>query len=254
MKKDVVEERIGEDLAEWLYADERIAGDKRTYSTDDYVYVIYVISSCYLIDLPLVDCRHILVSFEEVACELENTDGNTIDTGYDADVEVETAEIDGVEITNKDKGYSIDLVSEAYRQAKEIYDQYLEDPTEEYFSELAGEYTHDGNGDVGGLYENVEIGMMVAPFENWIYSDDRKVGDSDIIMTEYGWHIMYFVKQHDEPAWRAAARDILAEEKIEDYFEKVQEDIDELSEDYLDDDSFISGCEAAKEFLMEKYL
>ncbi len=224
IKKSVVESQIGEDLAEWLYSADRKTGDKTTYTTDDYVYVIYIIKTAYREEQPLVDARHILVSFDNVAAELKKAEGNTIPTDKKSDVEVktETAE-DGTVITNEGTSYDIALVTEAYKQTKAIYDTYMSgDKTEEAFGKLAEEKSSD-TGSVGentlggGLYEGIEKGKMVAPFENWIYDEARKSGDVEIIMTNYGWHIMYFVKQHDEPAWKAAARETLGAKAYEEY-------------------------------------
>ena len=224
IKKSVVEGQIGEDLAEWLYSADRMTGDKTVYTTDDYVYVIYIIKTAYREEQPLVDARHILVSFDNVAAELKKDTANVIPTDKKADVEVktETAE-DGTVITNEGTSYDIALVTEAYKQTKAIYDTYMSgDKTEEAFGKLAEEKSAD-TGSVGentlggGLYEGIEKGKMVAPFENWIYDEARKTGDVEIIMTNYGWHIMYFVKQHEEPAWKAAARATLGAKAYEDY-------------------------------------
>ncbi len=224
IKKSVVESQIGEDLAEWLYSADRKTGDKTVYTTDNYVYVIYIIKTAYREEQPLVDARHILVSFDNVATELKKNTENKIPTDKKSDVEVktETAE-DGTVITNEGTSYDIALVTEAYKQTKAIYDTYMSgDMTEEAFGKLAEEKSAD-TGSVGqntlggGLYEGIEKGKMVAPFENWIYDEARKTGDVEIIMTNYGWHIMYFVKQHDEPAWKAAARSTLGAKAYEDY-------------------------------------
>ena len=224
IKKSVVESQIGEDLAEWLYSADRKTGDKTVYTTDNYVYVIYIIKTAYREEQPLVDARHILVSFDNVATELKKNTENKIPTDKKSDVEVktETAE-DGTVITNEGTSYDIALVTEAYKQTKAIYDTFMSgDKTEEAFGKLAEEKSAD-TGSVGqntlggGLYEGIEKGKMVAPFENWIYDEARKTGDVEIIMTNYGWHIMYFVKQHDEPAWKAAARSTLGAKAYEDY-------------------------------------
>ncbi|NLC40533.1 MAG: hypothetical protein GX763_06410, partial [Clostridiaceae bacterium] len=66
--------------------------------------------------------------------------------------------------------------------------------TEEAFGELAKSYTSDtGSLDTGGLYENVPYGMMVGPFQDWSLDESRKAGDTGIVGTDYGYHIMYFV-------------------------------------------------------------
>ena len=65
--------------------------------------------------------------------------------------------------------------------------------TEEHFSSLATQYTDDSNKDVGGLYENVYPGQMVTNFNDWCFDETRKTGDYDMIRTEYGFHLMYYV-------------------------------------------------------------
>lgn len=224
IKRATVKDQIGEDLAEWLYSADRKVGDKKVYPTDDYVYVIYIIKTAYRAEEPLVDARHILVSFDSVASELKKTDGNKIDVEKKEDQEVKTATTEEeIEITNKGTGYSIELVTETYKQARDIYDKYMSgEKTEEAFAKLADELSDDGGEDKnGGLYEGIEKGKMVEPFENWVYDKDRKTGDVDLVMTEYGWHVMYFVKQHEEPAWKVSARETLGSKAYAEIEEEV---------------------------------
>ena len=65
--------------------------------------------------------------------------------------------------------------------------------TEESFAALANEKSADGDGVSGGLYENVYPGQMVTNFEDWCYDASRKAGDTGIVESDYGYHIMYFV-------------------------------------------------------------
>lgn len=87
------------------------------------------------------------------------------------------------------------------------------DKTAEAFGALAKEYTNDGNGDVGGLYEDVTPGQMVEPFENWLFDDSRVIGDVDIVETTFGYHIMYFAGEGDE-IWKATAEETLRDEAM----------------------------------------
>lgn len=81
------------------------------------------------------------------------------------------------------------------QQAQSLLDQWLAaDPTEESFAILASQYTQDpGSQSTGGLYTNVYEGQMVAPFEEWCFDESRQYGDSGLVQTSYGYHIMYFV-------------------------------------------------------------
>ena len=38
---------------------------------------------------------------------------------------------------------------------------------------------------------------MGKPFEEWCYAEGRKAGDTGIVETEYGYHVMYFVGDSD---------------------------------------------------------
>lgn len=88
---------------------------------------------------------------------------------------------------------------EACRQkAQQLLDEYLAgEKTEKQFFELAKEHTADGNGSVGGIYTNVAKGYMVAEFDSWIFDESRVYGDTGLVKTRYGYHIMYFVNRDD---------------------------------------------------------
>lgn len=86
--------------------------------------------------------------------------------------------------------------ADAKKVAQEKAQSYLEefqngDKSEESFAALATAYSED-NAEDGGLYENVYMGQMVNAFEEWCFDAARKVGDSGIVETEYGYHVMYF--------------------------------------------------------------
>ena len=76
--------------------------------------------------------------------------------------------------------------------------------TEESFAQLANEHSEDpGSNTAGGLYEFVYPGKMVETFDAWCFDESRKPGDTGIVETDYGYHIMYFVYGADE--WYRAA-------------------------------------------------
>lgn len=74
--------------------------------------------------------------------------------------------------------------------------------TAESFGELAKKYSEDpGSATYGGIYEDFAKGTMVEPFEKWAFDSARKEGDTGIVKTDYGYHIMYFVKEGN-PVWK----------------------------------------------------
>ncbi len=96
------------------------------------------------------------------------------------------------------------------KEAKAKADKLLADwaageATEESFAALVHDNTDDtGSKETGGLYENFGRGEMVESFENWSYDAARKPGDTAVVETEYGYHIMYFVA-NGAPSWKNAA-------------------------------------------------
>lgn len=81
------------------------------------------------------------------------------------------------------------------------------DATEDSFGELANTYSVDsGSNTNGGLYEDVYPGQMVTEFNDWCFSADRKTGDTDIVKTDYGYHILYYVNATEDYYWKMTAR------------------------------------------------
>ena len=83
------------------------------------------------------------------------------------------------------------------------------DGTEEGFANLAKTHSQDGNAAEGGIYENVPKGQMVAAFQNWCYEDGRQSGDTGIVQTNYGYHVMYFVGYGSTEYWHYACENAL---------------------------------------------
>ncbi len=111
----------------------------------------------------LVNIRHILVSFDGEAQE--------------------------------DGTYSDEVKEAARASAEEILNEWKSgDATEDSFAALANEKSTDtGSNTNGGLYENVYPGQMVTAFNDWCFDAARKPGDTGIVETNYGYHVMYFV-------------------------------------------------------------
>lgn len=96
--------------------------------------------------------------------------------------------------------------------AQDILNQWLEgDATAESFAALANEFSQDpGSNTNGGLYEGVTEGQMVTAFNDWCFDAARQVGDTGIVKTEYGYHVMYFCGSH--LLWEESAREDFASE------------------------------------------
>lgn len=195
--------------AEWLFDEARTTGNVTTIDTTTGTYVFFFMERSRH-DYNTVDVRHILVSFDSfdaegnpIADDAENTDENA-----DSSTETTDAQRDAAQ-------------AEAERILAEWKDGAA---TEESFGELAKQYTDDSNGEQGGLYEQVYQGRMVTNFNDWIFGSGREPGDTGVISTDYGYHVMYFVGEND-PYWMVQVRsakasadyNAWAEAKFEDY-------------------------------------
>ncbi len=97
--------------------------------------------------------------------------------------------------------YTDEEKAAAYAEAEQILNEWKAgDATEESFAALVTEKTDDtGSAETGGLYMDItpQQGIYVENFTNWSVDPDRKSGDVEIIETEYGCHIMYYVGDSD---------------------------------------------------------
>lgn len=86
-------------------------------------------------------------------------------------------------------------------KAQQILDQWKAgEATEESFGQLATEITDDeGSKASGGLYTDVVDGEMVTEFNDWIMDPARKPGDTDLVKTQFGYHVMYFCDSEEIP-------------------------------------------------------
>ncbi|WP_409968273.1 peptidylprolyl isomerase [Bengtsoniella intestinalis] len=188
-------------VPEWLFDQSRQTGDSSILVDEDYgVYYIVIFHDRYLEDYNLIDVRHIL---------LMPATGTLIsgDDGYEAEV----AALDAAALAN----------------AQAIYDEFLAgDQSEDSFATLANTYSEDpGSNTTGGLYSMVAKGEMVEAFENWCFDETRQVGDSGIVETEYGYHIMYF-SGFELPYWQATISATLAEADYTVWYNELQTAMD----------------------------
>ncbi len=83
------------------------------------------------------------------------------------------------------------------------------------FAELAEKHSEDpGSNTKGGLYENIEVGDMVRPFEQVAFN--LPVGEiSDIVETRYGYHIIKVIERNKEERPLEEVRDELVSEILQ---------------------------------------
>lgn len=109
--------------------------------------------------------------------------------------------------------YSEEEWAACLSEAEQILEEWKNgEATEASFAALVSTYTEDGgSSETGGLYTDINpTSSYVENFLKWAVDMSREVGDTGIVQTEFGYHIMYFVG--GEPHWLAAARtELLAE-------------------------------------------
>lgn len=172
---------FGTTVSDWAVSSDRAAGDVAVLETTDGYVVIYMSAPAHKVETQPVDVRHILIKFP------------TDDSG------------NVTALTEEEK-------KTYYNKAKSVYDEYLANPTEENFTALATNNSEDtGSSSSGGLYEKVKPGDMVAAFNDWCFDESRKTGDTGIIETIHGYHVMYYVDNNNEAVWKSDVRSKLAE-------------------------------------------
>jgi len=95
--------------------------------------------------------------------------------------------------------------------------------TEDSFAELAEQYSEDGgSSNNGGLYEDVYPGQMVTTFNDWCFDESRKPGDTGIVETEYGVHVMYF-SAVGSPLWMQEVSNTMVQQTYNEWHSGITE-------------------------------
>ena len=110
----------------------------------------------------------------------------------------------------------------AKQKAEEVLAEFeAGDKTEESFALLALAYSEDaGSYYNGGLYENILPGQMVESFDDWCFDENRAAGDVEIIETDYGYHIMYYVGEGLD-GWQSSVAGTVITEKFNEFNEDI---------------------------------
>ena len=209
------------DVANWLFDADRQAGDTTVIEdTANNAYYIVYFKDRYLDHTKTVDVRHILISADTASTDTAETE----ETETAAAGETETAETESAEAQEQAKE---DAKAAAKIKAEQILDDWKNgDATEDSFAELAKTYSDDsGSNTNGGLYEAVKEGQMVTNFNDWIFDASRKPGDTGIVESDYGYHIIYFVGNNKEE-WYVNIKDTITSNKLNDYMADLTADVE----------------------------
>ena len=109
-------------------------------------------------------------------------------------------------------------------KADKLLKEFLKNnPSESAFAALANKHSQDpGSNTTGGLYEAFPKGAMMQPFEDWSFDAARKPGDTGLVKTDVGYHIMYFVQL--QPEWSYYAKNGFVNEKAIEILEGIQKE------------------------------
>ncbi len=155
----------GSVMSEWLYDSARKSGDASTLADGTVQYVV-VFHDRFRDENPTIDIRHILVPLGSGS------------------------------IAEGEEGYEDEqaqLKADAHAKAEELLAQWQSgEATEDSFAALALKESTDGSKYDGGLYTEVYQGRMVTEFNDWCFDAARQSGDTGVVDTQYGSHVMYF--------------------------------------------------------------
>lgn len=207
------------DVANWLFDAERQSGDTTVIEdTANNAYYVVYFKDRYLDHTKTVDVRQILISADTSSVEATDT--------------AETAAADETEVTETESAEAQEQAKEDAKAAAKVKaEQILKDwkdgdATEDSFAELAETYSDDtGSNTNGGLYEAVKEGQMVTNFNDWCFDASRKPGDTGIVESDYGYHIIYFVGD-DAEEWHVNIKDTLTSNKLNDYMSNLTADVE----------------------------
>ncbi|MBQ4458894.1 MAG: peptidylprolyl isomerase [Clostridia bacterium] len=207
-----IHDYVSKEAADWAFNADRKSGDKQLFEVKDKngiaTYHVYCMENVMKRDNQYpVNVRQILFMVTDNAA----SDATETETGH-SDAEAKKLADDTLAKWKKGKA------------------------TDESFAALATKLTEDtGSKENGGLYENVtKDSNYVEPFLNWCFADGRKKGDSGIIKTDYGYHIMYLSGKSKDPNWKNTVREALASRKFDKYIEStIKADGTKVSEHWV---------------------
>ncbi|MDD7331303.1 peptidylprolyl isomerase [Eubacterium sp.] len=173
---------------DWLFDDNTKVGDCKYFAddTNSVVYLLYKTADPTADTTQVYSVRHILITPESD----DNSDSSE----------------ESSEESSKTKEYTQEQWDAAEKKANEILDEYKNGEQTEYeFAKLAEKDSADtestskgSSGLYGGLCAGVKKGQMVEEFENWSTDSSRKYGDTGIVKSQYGYHIMYFIENTEK--------------------------------------------------------
>lgn len=201
------------DEFKWIFAEERAKGDSKVFASDDkadefkvdeatsFKATAYIIEKSRYIQEELVkEFGHILIT------------ANAFKNDKHDNCEHKADDKDAVTKCNEEK---------AKAEAERLLAEFEKgEKTKEAFEALAKDKNEDSN----EFYADTKPGQMVEEINDFLFSDETKVGDTKVIKTTYGYHVTWLVGEGKEIYFVDAKADLNAD--------LVEKWIDELEAKY----------------------
>lgn len=179
------------ELRDWLFSQARVEGDKKYFAVDSGDPKIgYIVVMAYMVS------------------PRSRAEYNTVNFMYATVATEKVKEEDALDRVTK---------------AKEEWES--GEKTSDTFAKLADKFydSSDENED-GGSYVRISKGDMVDELDTWLFDDSRKEGDYEIIKTEGGYHLVYFVGK-DIIKWQLEVKSQMSYENVSKIYEDTSREL-----------------------------
>lgn len=115
---------------------------------------------------------------------------------------------------------------EALDRITKAKDEWLSgDMTKESFVKIVDRFfdSEDENED-GGSYVRISMGDMVEPIDEWVFDESRKEGDCEIVKSDGGYHLLYYVGK-DIVKWQLEVKSQMSYENVSKVYEDTSREI-----------------------------
>ena len=79
----------------------------------------------------------------------------------------------------------------------------------------------DKNQDSNEYYPDTRPGQMVEEINDWLFAEERKVGDTEVIKTQYGYHVTWLVEIGEE-LWFVESKDDCYADLVEKWIDEME--------------------------------
>lgn len=213
MLKKAIAYNDSNDEVLWIFDEERKAGDAKVFNSDDKkeedadaTTSTTFASNVYRIEKPSYIQEELTKNFGHILISADSfLEPHTHEEGEEHTEEEEKA-----------------LEEEADKKAKAEADRLLAEflkgeITKEAFEALAKDKNEDGN----EFYDDVKPGDMVTEIDEWIYSEDRKENDAEVIKTTYGYHVTWY-RGEGKAIWFVDSKNDLNNDLVEKWMDELE--------------------------------